>query len=254
MNSTLFAAAAMAALALGMPALGATAIQADIAAAIADPARPESDRQLDPERKPAEMLELAKVKPGMRIMDLIPGGGYFTRLFAVAAGPKGFVYAYQPTELDGFLKGRTPPIVAVAEHYPNVSVIHASINALVAPESLDLVWTSQNYHDIHDSFMAPADLGKVNRAVYAALKPGGMYIVLDHSAERGSGLRDTETLHRIDEDVVRREVEEAGFTLAGSSNLLRNPQDSRKLKVFDPAIRHRTDQFILLFRKPGRGH
>jgi len=221
-----------------------------VAAAIDDTARPADDKQLDAERKPAEMLMIAHVKPGMRVMDMIPGHGYFTRLFAKAVGPKGYVYAFQPAEFDGFLKGKPAPIVAVAAEYPNVSVIHSSVNTLTAPESLDLVWTSQNYHDLHDSFAKPADLALVNKAVFNALKRGGLYIVLDHAAEKGSGLRDTETLHRIDEATVKQEVLAAGFKLAGESNALRNKEDARTLKVFDPAIRHKTDQFILVFRKP----
>jgi len=121
-----------------------------------------------------------------------------------------------------------------------------------APEPLDVVWTSQNYHDLHNDFAKPADLGIVNKAVFDALRPGGFYIVLDHAAESGSGLRDTEKLHRIDEAVVKKEVEAAGFRLAGESNVLRNPEDTRTKLVFDDTIRHKTDQFILIFRKPKR--
>ena len=152
------------------------------------------------------MLVIAHVKPGMRVMDLVPGHGYFTRLFAKAVGPKGYVYAYQPAEFDAFTKGKPAPMRAVAAEYPNVSVIDAPVNGLTAPEPLDLVWTSQNYHDLHDSFAKPADLALVNKAVFNALKRGGLYIVLDHAAEKGSGLRDTETLHRIDEATVKSEV------------------------------------------------
>ncbi|MBV9991726.1 MAG: class I SAM-dependent methyltransferase [Alphaproteobacteria bacterium] len=230
-------------------ATSASAAPANVSAAVADSARPDEDKQLDAERKPAEMLVLAKVRPGARVMDLIPGRGYFTRLFSVAVGPKGYVYAYQPSEFDSFLKGKPAPVIAVAANYKNVSVIHASVNALAAPETLDLVWTSQNYHDLHDSFAKPADLAVINKKVYDALKPGGLYIVLDHAAEKGSGLRDTETLHRIDEATVKNEVLAAGFKLASESRVLRNPADNHKLKVFDPAIRHKTDQFILIFRK-----
>lgn len=229
-------------------------IPANVAAAVSAAARPAADRDLDAERKPAEMLVLAKVRPGMRVMDLIPGHGYFTRLFAAAVGPKGYVYAFQPSEFDSFLKGKPAPAIEVAKDYANVSVIHASANALTAPEALDLVWTSQNYHDLHDSFAAPADPAKINKAIYAALKPGGLYVVLDHAAQAGSGLRDTETLHRIDEAVVKSEVAAAGFELAGESNILRNKDDAHTLKVFDPSIRHKTDQFILIFRKPKQGH
>jgi predicted methyltransferase len=223
-----------------------------VQAAVDDSRRPDADKQLDAERKPAEMLVIAKIKPGARVMDLIPGGGYFTRLFAVAVGPKGFVYAFQPQEFDAFRKGKPPAVREVAAQYSNVSVIDAPVNTLVAPEGLDVVWTSQNYHDLHDSFAKPADLAIVNKKVYDALKPGGLYVVLDHAAEAGSGLRDTETLHRIDEAVVKKEVEDAGFKLAYESKILRNPADPHTAKVFDPAIRHKTDQFILVFRKPGR--
>jgi len=232
------------------PACAAQGAPTYVSAAIDDSARPADDKQLDAERKPAEMLLIAHVKPGMRVMDLIPGHGYFTRLFSRAVGPKGYVYAFQPTEFDGVLKGKPAPILAVAAGYSNVSVIHASANGLNAPEALDLVWTSQNYHDLHDSFAKPADLALVNKAVFNALKRGGLYVVLDHAAEKGSGLRDTETLHRIDEDTVKQEVLSAGFKLAGESSVLRNPDDKHTLKVFDPAIRHKTDQFILIFRKP----
>ncbi|HVV64265.1 MAG TPA: hypothetical protein VHC42_02265 [Rhizomicrobium sp.] len=231
----------------------AKAPPAYIASAVNDAARPEADRQLDADRKPVEMLMLARVKPGMRVMDLIPGKGYFTRLFSVAVGPSGFVYAYQPSNLDGFYKDKPIAINDVAKQYKNVSVIHAPVEKLVAPEPLDLVWTSQNYHDMHDSFMGPPDVAQVNKAVYDALKPGGLYVVLDHAAQDGSGLRDTDTLHRIDEATVKKEVLAAGFKLAGESNVLRNSQDSRTLKVFDPSIRHKTDQFILIFRKPAKG-
>ncbi|MDE2183466.1 MAG: class I SAM-dependent methyltransferase [Alphaproteobacteria bacterium] len=220
--------------------------------AVSDSARPQADTKRDADRKPDAMLEFAGIKPGMKVMDLMPGGGYFTRLFAKAVGPNGYVYSFEPNEMAKFAtdKGKQPAILAVAKDYPNVSVITAPINKITAPEQLDLVWTSQNYHDMHDSFMGPADIAAVNKAIYAALRPGGLYIVLDHSAEKGSGLRDTDTLHRIDEAAVKKEVEAAGFKLIGESNVLRNPKDDRKLKVFDPAIRGHTDQFILKFRKP----
>jgi predicted methyltransferase len=232
------------------PTFAAQKIPDYITAAVDDSARPADDKQLDAERKPAEMLMIAHVKPGMRVMDLVPGHGYFTRLFAKSVGPKGFVYAYQPAEFEPFYKGKPAPVRAVAAEYANVSVIDAPVNTLTAPESLDLVWTSQNYHDLHDSFAKPADLALVNKAVFNALKRGGLYIVLDHAAEKGSGLRDTETLHRIDEATVKSEIQAAGFKLASESNVLRNKDDAHTLKVFDPAIRHKTDQFILVFLKP----
>jgi predicted methyltransferase len=232
------------------PASAVQKMPDNITAAVNDSARPDADKKLDAERKPAEMLALAHIKPGMRVMDLVPGGGYFTRLFAKAVGPTGYVYAYQPVEFAAFSKGKPAKVRAVAADYPNVSVIEAPVNDLAAPEALDVVWTAQNYHDLHDSFAKPADLAVINKKVFDALKPGGVFIVLDHSAEKGSGLRDTETLHRIDEAAVRSEVMAAGFKLASESNILRNPADPRTKLVFDDSIRHKTDQFILIFRKP----
>lgn len=228
----------------------ASAQSSAIKAAIADPARPAEEAVRDESRKPGEMLAFAKIKPGAKVMDLIPGGGYFTRLFAAAVGPKGWVYAFQAKETDSFSKGKEPKIYAVARGYKNVSVIHAPINDLTAPEPLDVVWTAQNYHDLKDDFFKPADTAVINKAVFKALKPGGLYIVLDHAAEKGSGLRDTNTLHRIDAAVVKQEVMAAGFEFAGENKVLNNPQDPRTANVFDQTIRGKTDQFVYKFRKP----
>lgn len=238
---------------LGVPA--AVAAQSPppyVTAAIDDSARPDADKKLDPERMPAAMLAFAGIKPGMKVMDMIPGNGYFTRLFAKVVGDTGYVYAFQPAEFEAFYKGKPAPIKAVATAYHNVSVVSGPINSLAAPEYLDVVWTSQNYHDLHDSFAKPADLAVVNKQVFAALKPGGLYVILDHAAAAGSGLRDTETLHRIDEAAVKQEVLAAGFKLVGESKILRNPKDPHDKLVFDPSIRHHTDQFILKFMKPAK--
>lgn len=226
-------------------------VPANIAAAAANPDRPDADRARDANRKPAESLAFAGVKPGDRVADIIPGTGYFTRLFSKAVGPKGYVYAYIPSDIDAVYKkhGITVPPAADPK-YPNVAYVHAPIEKFVTPEKLDIAWTSQNYHDLHDKFFGPPNMGTVNKAIYDSLKPGGVFIVLDHAAEKGSGLRDTDTLHRIDEDTVKKEVEAAGFKLVAESDVLRNPDDPHTAKVFDPSIRGKTDQFILKFRKP----
>jgi predicted methyltransferase len=222
-----------------------------VAQALADPGRPKADRDRDAARKPGELVAWAGIKPGMRVADLIPGGGYFTRIFARIVGPKGHVYAYVPDELTK-LANRPPAVKAIADdpRYKNVSLILRLLSQFGAPEKLDVVWTSQNYHDMHDSFMGPADLSVVNRAIYASLKPGGVYIVIDHAAQAGSGLRDTETLHRIDPNTVKKEVLAAGFIFDGETKILRNPKDDKSLKVFDPKVRGETDQFAYKFRKP----
>jgi predicted methyltransferase len=229
----------------------AAAIPANILAAVMDRARPEADTKRDGDRLPAEILTFAGVRPGAKIADLIPGGGYFTRIFSKAVGPRGHVYAYVPDELTKLAK-REPAVNAIARdpNYPNVSVILDKLPNFTAPEKLDLVFTAQNYHDMHDKFMGPADLSVVNRQIFKSLKPGGVFLVIDHSAEAGSGLRDTETLHRIDAAVVKSEISSAGFIFEGESRALRDPNDARKVSVFDPSIRGKTDQFVYKFRKP----
>src|SRR6185503_4566748 len=134
--------------------------------------------------------------------------------------------------------------------YGNVEIITTPISAVVLPKGLDAVFIRQNYHDLHDKFMGPADVPAFNKAVYAALKPGGVYVVLDHAAVPGSGLAATDTIHRIDEATVKSEVEAAGFKLDGESKILANPADDHTKMVFDPSIRGKTDQFLLRFKKP----
>jgi predicted methyltransferase len=238
--------------ALALPAMAAKeTIPANIAAAVADPGRPAADKDRDAKRKPAECLAFAGIKPGDRVADLVPGTGYFTRLFSKAVGPKGYVYSYIPSDIDAIYKKHNMTIPPPADpNFPNVSYIHAPMAKFVTPEKLDLVWTSQNYHDLHNKMFGPPDIAEVDKAIYDSLKPGGIFIVLDHAAERGSGLRDTDTLHRIDEAAVKKEVEATGFKLVAESAILHNPADTHAVAVFDPSIRGKTDQFILKFRKP----
>lgn len=248
---------AVSALALGSYAQAAQGsspgVSAAIAAALTDPSRPASDTARDAERKPQQTLAFAGVKPGDQIADYVADTGYFTRLFSSVVGPKGHVYAVQPTAFFRF-KG-FPTAVAELEGYAvahsNVTVTTApALEGLGFPEKIDLFWISRNYHDLHDKFMGPVDIAAFNKAVYRALKPGGVYVVLDHSAAAGAPADVTETLHRIEASTVRREVEAAGFKFDSESSILANPADPRTARVFDPSIRGRTDQFILKFRKP----
>jgi predicted methyltransferase len=234
-------------------ALAADPSGAAIAAAIADPSRPASDTVRDANRKPAQTLAFAGIKPGDKVADYAAGAGYFTRILAGAVGTQGHVYASVPNTLfkySNIVKG-IAEIQAWAVGHPNVSVTFASaLDAAKYPEKLDLFWIAQNYHDLHDSFMGPVDMAAFNRTVYAALKPGGAYVVLDHVAAKGSPDDVTDTLHRIEPSTVRREVEAAGFTFEGESAVLVNPADPHTAEVFDPSIQGRTDQFILKFRRP----
>ncbi|HJP69367.1 MAG TPA: hypothetical protein VJ846_10735, partial [Sphingomicrobium sp.] len=231
-------------------------LSAALAAAVSDSTRPESDTSRDAERKPEQTLAFSGVKPGDRVADYVADSGYFTRLFSSVVGPRGHVYAVEPTAFFGFK--RFPAAVAELQSYavahPNVTVTTAgALEGLSFPQKLDLFWISRNYHDLHDKFMGPVDIAAFNRAVYKALKPGGIYVVLDHSAPSGAAADVTETLHRIEASTVRREVEAAGFTLVSESSVLANPADPRTVKVFDPSIRGHTDQFMLKFRKGGAG-
>jgi predicted methyltransferase len=140
--------------------------------------------------------------------------------------------------------------LAADPHYANVSVLTQPANQLSAPEPVDLVFTSQNYHDYPDKFMGKVDPAVLNKQVFDALKPGGLWVIIDHVAPAGSGMADTDTLHRIDPAIVKKQVEAAGFVFDGESNALRNPADPHTIKVFDKSIRGHTDQFIYRFRKP----
>jgi predicted methyltransferase len=228
--------------------------EAPLAQALADPARPAEEIALDPLRKPAELIAFAGLKPGDRVADFMSGNGYFTRIFSRVVGSTGRVYAFLPAQQLANCAPRETLGTRALEHdgrYPNVQVLIDAADRFTAPAPLDVVWMSLGYHDLHDSFMKPLDIAALNSAVYRALKPGGVYLIVDHVAAPGSGLRDTETLHRIDPESLRAEVTAAGFVLEAQSAVLRNGADSHTLKVFDPAIRHRTDQLVFRFRKPG---
>ena len=235
--------------------MGASSISAAISAAVSDATRPATDTARDVDRKPAETLAFTGIKPGDYVADYAAGSGYFTRLFSSVVGSKGRVYAVVPGALlmyPNIVKG-IAEVQTFSMKHPNVSVTVAdALEGIKYSEKLDLFWISQNYHDLKDPFMGPVDMTAFNKAVFAALKPGGIYVVLDHSAVAGAPADVTDTLHRIEKSVVLHEVEAVGFKLDSESTLLANPADPRTAGVFDQSIRGHTDQFILKFRKPSR--
>ena len=231
------------------PFMAASAVPDDIAKAVADPSRPETDRKLDSDRKPAAVLGYAGIKPGQVIGEYLPGGGYYTRLLSDIVGPNGKVYALETTTWGNDNVEATKALLKEPGR-SNVLLDLAPLGTFHLPEKVDLFWTTQNYHDLHVPKYANVDMMAFNKLVFDSLKPGGIYFISDHAATAGTGATSSAKLHRIDEATVIQEVTAAGFQRVDESDILRNPADDHTKPVFDPTIRMKTDQFILLFRKP----
>ena len=243
MRRQLLNAGAAALLLAGAPVIAATA--QPFVAAVMNGERPEADKMRDADRKPGELLAFASLRPGMKVIELAPGGGYFTRLLSAAVGPRGYVYANSTRA--------APAVAAWAQTHPNVSLQVVQPGQVMAPEPVDLVWTTQNYHDFKNAKVGDTDQATAtNAAAFAALKPGGVYLVSDHQGAPGTGATQTSTLHRIEDAAVIRDVEAAGFRLEARGTMLRHAADDHTVKVTETGIRGKTDQFVLRFRKPRR--
>jgi predicted methyltransferase len=231
-------------------ALGLALMMGAPAIAQAPAAGPPPDAVSDPSFKGPEVIKFMGVKPGDKVADIVPGK--FTRALSVAVGPKGKVYAVQVAEVvkahPTALSGIQALAAQVADH--NIEVTSPPTNAMDLPKGLDVVFIRQNYHDLYDKFMGPADVPAFNKAVYAALKPGGVFVILDHAALAGTDMSVTEKIHRIDPARVKADMAAAGFKFDGESKVLANPDDPHDKMVFDPSIRGKTDQFLYKFRKP----
>ncbi|WP_295227516.1 hypothetical protein [uncultured Brevundimonas sp.] len=215
--------------------------------AVADPKRPAEEVARDPLRHPAEILAFAQLEPGDKVADIRPGAGYFTRLFSDVVGPTGRVYAFVPERTMARENAGADALVAA---YSNVTRVNGLLDSMTFAEPLDMIFMSQEYHDFHIPGFN-TDVARMNAAVFAALKPGGRYILIDHEAAPGTGISAVQTLHRIEGDYLKREVEAAGFVFEGESQAVANPADDHSLNVFDEKIRGKTDQFVYRFRKPG---
>jgi predicted methyltransferase len=227
-------------------------VPAYITAAVASSTRPERDRERDVNRKPELVIAFAGIKPGQKVAELMPGGGYFTRIFCQIVGPKGHLYTIA---LKPVVKREPPPpdtgsAAAPTDPCNNVTADSQEVAEFKLPGGLDAVWTSENYHDLHNAYFGKPDMQAFDRTIFNALKPGGVFIVEDHVAAPGSGGRDTDTLHRIDPELVKQEVTSVGFEFAGASDVLHNADDPHEAKVFE--LKGRSDKFLYRFRKPTR--
>jgi len=227
----------------------------DVRAAVAATDRTAADRALDAGRHPAETLAFFGIAPGMRVAELGAGGGYTTELLARAVGPSGQAYGQSPARPNATrssamaLAQRQTALVAAQVPAATLVAVPQPFDNPVPPGladgGLDLVTLMFNYHDLG---AAGVDRAKMNAAIYRALKPGGLYVIADHAGRPGTGISESNTLHRIEESFLKAEVEAAGFRLAEEGSFLRNPNDPRDRETPEPAMPK--DEFVLKFRKP----
>ena len=229
-------------------AFSSAVAQTDIAAILADTSRPAADRDRDAGRMPAEVLAFFDIGPGDKVADLLCGGGYYTRILVPVVGEEGEVYAGNNPFFQRF--GEEALTALIAEPgFERVHRIDGPVDEVALPTdgSLDAVIIVLAYHDL---WLTDEDRGELNRRVFAALKPGGVYGIVDHHAAEGAGTDVIQSLHRIEEPVITAEISAAGFSLAARADFLGNPNDDRSLRIFDPSIRGNTDRFVLRFEKP----
>jgi predicted methyltransferase len=219
-----------------------------VLSAVADGARPKDDIAADASRDPTDTLEFAGVKPGMVIGELFPGGGYYTRMLSDVVGPKGRVFAVENAGWKGAVAADRK--MAAEPARANVALDVEPFGQMKLPAKIDLFWITQNYHDLKIAKYGAVDTAAFNRGVFEALKPGGVYFILDHQANPGTTLEAIAVLHRIEKAQVIGEVTAAGFQLVAEGKFLNRPGDDHTKTIFDPAIRGKTDQYALKFVKP----
>lgn len=219
-----------------------------IAQAVADPARPADNKAADELRKPAETLAFSGIKPGMIVGEFYPGGGYFTRMLSDVVGPGGHVYGIENDRWKDAVQA--DQALVASGKLKNVSMDVQPFGTVKFPKPLDIAWVTQNYHDLKIAKYGTVDTLAFDRAVYAALKPGGIFFILDHQGAPNLSDADIEKLHRINRDQVVKEVTAAGFKLADEGDFLRRPADDHTKSIFDDSIRGHTDQYALKFVKP----
>jgi len=212
--------------------------------AVTNAARPAGDHKRDAIDHPADMLRLAGIKPGGRVADILGGDGYYSELASYVVGPKGHVYMYDLPYTEAFAGAKSRDFVTA---HPNSTYELVDYNKVELPKNVDIVFNVLYYHDLP---LNNIDTASLNKRIFEALKPGGIFFIVDHNAAPGSGTRDTKALHRIDPEVIKKEVTAAGFELVTESKLLANPDDDHTKMVFTPGTRRHTDQSVFKFRKP----
>jgi len=241
--------AAVAAFVFGSNAIAADAVPDYVAAAVADKDRPKDDTDRDADRHPAEIMTMTELRPGGRAVDVGPGRtGYYTKIMSRIVGANGKVFMFNPT----WVAEKFPVAVEGASilnkaGYTNVEGSVQPMAEIKFDQPVDLVFVSQLYHD---QVWQKIDVAKMNKAIFDALKPGGIYFVIDHTGPGVTAVEQIDKLHRIEPSVVKQQILAAGFELVAESDLLKNPADPMNVSVFDPSIRGKTNQFVFKFRRP----
>jgi predicted methyltransferase len=222
--------------------------------AAANEGRTDADRARDAGRKPAEVLEFFAIQPGMTVLDMYSGGGYYTEMLSHIVGPEGSVIAHSNQAYAGFV-GEEATNRYANNRLGNVEILMAENNELALPNaSFDAIMMVLAYHDIYyvdpDNGWPEIDGPRFVETLYNGLRPGGILAVVDHSAAPGSPSETGNTLHRIDPDIVTAELEAAGFVLEAKSDVLRNMDDDHSVNMGAPEVRGKTDRFVFRFRKP----
>ena len=246
----LAASIALLALPLACSKAASPATGTNIEQAVNDPARPAGFRAADAFRKPAETLAFSGVKAGMTVGEFYPGGGYFTRMLSDIVGPSGHIYAIENAGWNDSVKDDQKMLAE--GKWKNVSLDVKPFGAVAFPKPLDLAWVTQNYHDLKIAEYGTVDTVAFDKAVFKALKPGGTFFILDHQGPAGMTDADIAKMHRINRDMVVKEVTSAGFKLVAEGKFLHRPGDDHTKSIFDKAIQGHTDQYALKFVKPRR--
>jgi predicted methyltransferase len=222
-----------------------TEVPGYVVKAISNPARSRGERDADRSRLPAQTIAFSGIAPGMVVAELLPFYGYFSRLLSDVVGPTGKIYG-----IENFNWSNTAFDKKLMGQRRNIFLLRSKWGEFDLPEKIDVFWITQNYHDLHVAEYGHVDIDAFNHRVFDALKPGGIYMVVDQAGNPGISEQQISDLHRIDKAQVIKEVTAAGFTLVDESDALHHPRDDHTQSVFNPAIRAQTDQFMLKFRRP----